>query len=413
MISDLSQIPNNETYDVVVVGAGMVGASAALGFAQIGKSVLLLEAFALKSPQPDYTPSYDARSTALSWGSREILGQLGVWSAVALHACPINKVHVSQKGRFGTTCMTADEVGHDALGYVVPNQWLGQSLLSEISDQSITLCAPAKVKGIALDGGQSYLEIESEGLIKKVSASLLVVSDGSGSETSKLLGISHRTENYGQHALIANVTTELANDGVAYERFTPAGPLALLPLSEQESALVWTHDESRIEEMMSLSDEAFCQALSEQFGERMGRVLKVGERNTYPLKLVQAEEQIRPGIVLLGNAAHSLHPVAGQGFNLALRGVAALVDQVRKHSSMSDALRAYQVQQSSDQKRTIVASDQLVKVFGQQSVLLAMARDLGLIGLNNLSFVKQAFARTAMGLAGQKPEIVAQKGEFS
>lgn len=402
MIHSVSDLTNSSGYDAVIVGAGMVGASAALGLTKVGMRVLIVEAFPLQSPQPEYTPSYDARSTALSWGSREILEQLGVWKEIATHAEPISKVHVSQKGRFGTTQLLADEVGHESLGYVVPNQWLGQCLLHAVEQQDIELCSPAKVAAIQSASKGTMLTIEHENDSVEVNTSLLVIVDGKDSETARLLGIDQRSESYEQHALIANVTTELGNQGVAYERFTPEGPLALLPLTEYESALVWTHDNDQIDAALALSDEDFCQRLEAQFGERMGRFTKVGTRTSYPLSLNQAHEQVRPGIVLLGNAAHSLHPVAGQGFNLALRGVAALIEQLLSHDSLIEALNAYYSGQTFDQKRTILASDQLVKVFGQRSMLLGIARDLGLIGLNNLPLLKESFTRTAMGLVGKK-----------
>lgn len=408
MNQSLQNIKQDSSYDVIIIGAGMVGASAALCFAQTEKSVLLIDAFELSSPKGIYTPSYDARSTALSWGSKDIFEQMGIWDQLKQHVQAINTVHVSQKGRFGTTRMDASELQHDALGYVIPNQWLGQCLLSAIKLDNITLCSPAKVVNIKSDQHGKSLTLKDQDVTCLVNTPLLVVADGNNSETSKLLGIEHSVEPYQQHALIANITTELPNNGVAYERFTKQGPLALLPLSDKVSALVWTHDNQDIEHTMSLSDEAFCHKLQSQFGDRLGSIIKVGKRDTYPLKLVRAQEQFRPGVVLLGNAAHSLHPVAGQGFNLALRGVASLISCLQENQQQA-ALNAFYTQQKLDQDRTIHMSDQLVKVFGHDSALLAIARDFGLIGLNNISIFKTLFAKTAMGIIGTRNDIGSNK----
>jgi len=413
----LSDLNSASGYDIVIVGAGMVGASAALGFSQIGLKVLLLDAFSFPADMPEYTPSYDSRSTALSWGTRDILNRLDVWHQVAKHACPIIDIHVSEKGRLGTTRMNAHEYKQEALGYVVPNQWLGQCLLKRIDQADIDFCSPAKVmkiEGQHLEGqeGQRLITLSSgqydEVINTQVTARLLVIADGTKSQTAKLLGIDYSEEAYAQHALIANVSTELPNQGMAYERFTSKGPLALLPLSEHQSALVWTHDESDVTSYLDMDDAAFCRALEEVFGLRLGRIEKCGTRNNYPLKLVKAKEQFRPGVLLLGNAAHSLHPVAGQGFNLAIRGVAAFLESVIDAQIKGipfeglSSLSAFCASRVDDQFKTIGLSDQLVKLFGSRSPILSIGRDLGLIGLDNMPILKSLFAARAMGLSDRK-----------
>jgi len=416
----LSELNVVSEYDVVIVGAGMVGASAALGFSHIGLKVLLLDAFAFPADMPEYSPSYDARSTALSWGTRDILNRLDVWQQIEKHASPIIDIHVSEKGRLGTTRMNAHEYQQEALGYVVPNQWLGQCLLARTDEADIDFCSPVKVTAIEnqhLEGkeeqsGHQLISLSSaqgdEVIKKQVRARLLVIADGTKSETAKLIGIDYSEEAYAQHALIANVSTELPNQGMAYERFTSKGPLALLPLSEHQSALVWTHDEASIASYLEMDDAAFCRALEDAFGLRLGRIEMCGRRNNYPLKLVKAKEQFRPGVLLLGNAAHSLHPVAGQGFNLAIRGVAAFLEWVNdaqvKNIPFEDlrSLRAFCASRVDDQFKTIGLSDQLVKLFGSRSPVLSIGRDLGLIGLDNMPVLKSLFAARAMGLSDRK-----------
>ena len=408
MTQTLSQLEEGSTCDVLVVGAGMVGASAALGLSQMGLNVVMVDAFSFSEEIPAYTPSYDARSTALSWGTREILEQLNVWHLMAEHACPIEQVHVSEKGRFGTTRMNAQDYNQEALGYVVPNQCIGQSLLSQVYASELSFYSGVTVSGVSQGGGFHQVQLNDDSQQKSIQCRLLLVVDGTESTTAKLLGIAYQVEKYSQHALVANVTTALPNDGVAFERFTAKGPLAMLPLNAYDCSLVWTHDEKEIQAHLDMSEADFCKALEASFSERLGPIERCGERVSYPLRLVRAEEQCRAGVLLLGNAAHSLHPVAGQGFNLAIRGVAAFLAYIKAaldtgsdYSALSE-LNKFCQSRMDDQNKTIALSDQLVKVFANPSPVLNLARDLGLIGLDNLAPLKTAFAQRAMGLADRK-----------
>lgn len=413
MLASLSELTDLAEFDVAIVGAGMVGASAAIGLKQLGLRVLLLDAYAFTEAVPSYTPSYDERSTALSWGTKDILEALKVWPEVAQKACPISEVHVSEKGRFATAGIHARDYQQAALGYVVSNQWLGHCLLSRVQALEIPLYAGVKV-GAIRQGRPLHITLHS--LVAPVQervirTRLLIIADGSESETAKMLGIDYKVEAYEQHAIIANVTTELANQGRAFERFTSTGPLAFLPLSEHQSAIVWTHARADAKAYLEMSDAEFCRALEDSFGERLGKVERCGERVSYPLKLVQAKEQCRAGVLLLGNAAHGLHPVAGQGFNLAIRGVAACVENIA-HCQISgtpfDTLQnLHQLceKRQADQNKTILLSDQLVRIFGSSSRLLGLLRELGLIGLDNTPLLKSWFAARSMGLAESKARI--------
>lgn len=385
--------------DLAIIGGGLVGASLALALQpearKRGWRIALIEPFA---PGEAYQPSYDARSTALSYGSRLIYESLGVWSAIAERATAIEQIHVSDRGRFAAARLSADEEGVPALGYVVENAWLGQCLWQALDAEVIQWRCPAQVERMeALPDGYR-LTLDDETLID---CSLAVLADGGRSSLREQLGITVNQRPYGQTALIANITPALAHDGEAFERFTDSGPLALLPLSDNRCALVWTHPSRDIERLLHLDERAFLAELQAAFGYRLGALRQVGARVPYPLVLVEAAEQVRANLVVLGNAAHSLHPIAGQGFNLSLRDVRALADTLLASAApLGDlaTLQRYAAAQAGDQAVTVGFSDQVTRLFSTDQPLLAAGRNLGLLGLELLPPAKRWFARQAMGM---------------
>lgn len=408
-------------YDVVIAGGGMVGASLALALSrqsQQGIRILVVESFPLppaNSHGPVYRPSFDARSTALSYGSRLILEQLDIWPALQAHVASIDTIHVSEKGRLGSTLMHADELDWSALGYVVENAWLGNVLLSQLREQaSVEFCCPASVTAIHPQASGVSITVDSSSADdkdeepKQLSAQLVVVADGAQSALRAQLGIEASVHDYEQTAVIANVCFTKPHDGVAFERFTSTGPMALLPLSDSEqgeprAALVWTNDHDVAQQLCADDDVVFLQKLQQCFGHRVGQFTRVGERASYPLKLIEAQEQFRSGVAVMGNAAHSLHPVAGQGFNLALRDCARLAQLLINAKSTGQALgdlsllRNYSAQQADDQLKTVGFSDQVTRVFsmGQPMPLLRM---LGLAAMDVMPPIKQQFVRRAAGM---------------
>ncbi len=400
---------NGAHYDAVIVGAGMVGLSLACGLTEQLKRILVIEAYPFKvDPQPA-TRSFDERSTALAWSSVEILQRLNVWPMCESSAQEIKSVHVSERGRFGVTQITAADSPADTLGYVLPNRALGGALVQRLQATSVDLLSPCKVSAVVQRENGVTLQLDCEGLATECSAELCLVADGSDSATVKLMGIETSTYDYQQHAVICNVATSLPNHGVAFERFTRSGPLAMLPLSQTTSALVWTMPPALAEERLALSDNAFLRALQEVFGDRLGMLESCSPRVSYPLRLTRAKELSRRHCFVVGNAAQSLHPVAGQGFNLALRGVVHLLagihDALRSHRPIGDlALLAGLAEQcQSDQRQTVFFSDQLIKTFGTRSLLLGGLRDAGLVVLNNLPPLKRWFAEQSMGLGQPLP----------
>lgn len=404
-------------YDIVIAGGGMVGISLALYLAEIlpeEVSIALVEGFPFPQPlpghQPDYHPSFDARSTALSYSSRLIYERLGLWQGLEQWLCPIESIHVSNRGRFGSTLMHARDHGWEALGYVVENAWLGACLAQALHRQGrVTLINPARV--IDADPAGELTRLTLEGAEQSsLATSLLVVADGAESGLRQSLGVGVSEKPYRQHALIANVGFAEPHQGCAFERFTDRGPLAMLPLlgvagCGNRSGLVWTLAPHEARHLQECPDQEFLRALQRRFGYRLGRLTQVGERHAYPLSLVKADEQVRQGVVVMGNAAHALHPVAGQGYNLALRDVAELARVLADAAQQGEALGAlpvlqrYEQRQRADQQRTIEFSDRLPGLFMLTDPVVGLVRDLALSGLDLLPGLKRDFINHAAGVA--------------
>jgi 2-octaprenyl-6-methoxyphenol hydroxylase len=407
----------SEYADVVIAGGGMVGISLAL---QLGallpqeQRIVLVEGFPFPEPAVDgvaqYHPSFDARSTALSISSRLVYEELGVWSDLEQWLCPIETIHVSNRGRFGSTLMKAQDYGWPALGYVVENAWLGNTLIQALYRQNrVEVISPARV--VAAHPGSEGVTVSLQGAATdSIKTDLLLVVDGANSGLREQLGVAVEEKSYRQHALIANVAFAEPHKGCAYERFTDQGPIALLPLpgttaEEHRAGLVWTLPGEQAEQLQSASTQEFLSALQECFGYRLGRFVQVGERHCYPLSLIQSAEQVRQGVVIMGNAAHALHPVAGQGYNLALRDVAVLTRilaaAASEGRSLGDltVLQQYYDQQKADQVRTVSFSDKLPALFMQSDPVLGLARDMALAGLDILPGAKRELVRHAAGIA--------------
>ncbi len=406
----------NSHYDIVIVGGGMVGISLALLLrAQQPWNILLIESQELASSDGPvsgaYSSSFDARSTALSWSSKNIYQSIGLWPQLKKHLSAIAQIHVSDRGHVGMTRIDAGDANVDALGYVVENQWLGSVLLNQLTKTDIQLLGSCKLETIEpLASGMRLQLQQADKDLQTIETKLLVIADGAGSTTAQQLGIQSQSTPYDQTGIIANVSLEKPHGGVAYERFTDQGPMALLPLADfkgrPRSALVWTQPRAMAETLMAADEQAFLEQLQLRFGYRLGHFKQLGKRVAYPLALTTATEQVRRHLVVMGNAAHSLHPVAGQGFNLSLRDAAALANSLAEAGDrIGDlaVLQNYQQQQAIDQRNTVLFSDSLPKLFGLSSSIVALGRNSGLLAMDLIPSLRNSFAQFGMGMATREP----------
>jgi len=397
-------------YDIVIAGGGMIGTSFALALAPLGLHVAVVEAVARTAVAQ---PSFDERSTALSRSSQRMFTAMGLWDEIKAAATAIHTIHVSEKGRFGFSHIDADEQGVEALGYVVINRVLGEVLQAALVEQhTVDLFCPARITAVNADEQKSIVCVEQEGRVRELSCRLVVAADGARSSVREMLGISATYSDYGQHAVVGNVLPQKAHSNRAYERFIDSGPLAMLPIANDRAAFVWIVQSGEVENILALDDAAFTARLQEGFGLRLGRFSKVGARAAYPLGLSTANGLVVRRGVLIGNAAHGLHPVAAQGFNLGLRDVAALSDCIadaRIHADIDPGshriLEEYASWRRADQGKLVQFTDGIVRLFGSNIPAVRTLRNIGMLGFDLIPGVRTLFAKHTMGLAGKLPRL--------
>ena len=402
------------SYDVAICGGGLVGASLALALDQLSLRVALIEAQPFGSSEQQ--PSFDDRSTALSNGSRRIFEGLGVWPLLEREATAIRHIHVSDRGRFGFARLDAQEQGLQALGFVLINRAIGAALWQRLQQTRVEILAPATVKTVTLDAKQRVLRCALAEREIDVPARLVVAADGARSVVREAAGIRVTTRDYDQVALVSNVTAQRFHDHIAYERFTPEGPLALMPLSQGRMGLIWTLTPREASVVNELSDGQFLARLQQVFGFRLGRFTRVGRRQLYPLSLSCCEDHVAERLALVGNAAQALHPIAGQGFNLGLRDAACLAEllaDARASGASSGGgdpgdgllLDRYRRWRAQDQPRIVQFTDGLVRLFMQPFAPVKWLRDAGLLAFDLWPPAKRAMAQLSLGAAADIPRL--------
>lgn len=417
--------------DVLIVGGGLVGSALAVALAPLPLRTVLVEA---QDPGRLEQPSFDGRVTALANGSARILRGLGLGDALEADAEPILSIHISERGRFGAARIRAVEEGVAALGYTIENRCLGAALWERLrAAPACSILAPATLRGFtaepnagaassivasstvasSAEEGRVLADVDCGGRGIRVRAKLLVAADGARSRVRGLLGIEAREDRYAQKAVILNCTTAVPHRGAAFERFTPDGPLAMLPLRGARMGVVWTLPADEADGVAALPDDEFRAALQRAFGQRLGRILRVGARAVHSLGRVRSDALGAPRVVLIGNAAVSLHPVAGQGFNLALRDVAALAELIAEEHARGEGgdlggpelQKRYGEWRAADQRKVAWFTHGLVDLFGRRVPGLGTARGLGLVAFDLLPGAKAALARHTMGIAGRLPRL--------
>lgn len=396
-------------YDIVIAGGGMIGTSLALALAPLGLRIAVVEAIARKQ---DQQPSFDDRSTALSRSTQRMFEAMGLWDAVVAAATPIASIHVSDKGRFGFSHINAAEQGVEALGYVVINRVLGEVLQANLAAaKNVDVFCPARIESIELGPEQASATLSSDDGEQTLTCKLLVAADGANSAVREMMGISAQQREYGQRAVIGNLLPEKNMEHRAFERFTPQGPLAILPIAEDRAGFVWTVAEHDADRVMALDDNEFLAEIQAEFGYRLGEFSRVGSRASYPLILSKAVRLTATRSALIGNSAHGLHPVSAQGFNLGMRDVAALCDCIADASSdevdpgNTQLLQRYAEWRRADQKKLVHFTDSLVRLFGSSRPGLRTLRNIGMLGFDLIPGVRPMFARHTMGLAGELPRL--------
>lgn len=418
----------NKTFDIIIAGGGLAGCLTALSLASLnnnGKplSIAIVEANAtqvdvVKNKADDLNKtcsnnsnvnniSFDSRVLALSHGSAQYLQQLGAWQYLQHAANPIETIHISDRSKYGKARIYAKQHQVNALGYVAEMQAIGQALQQALTQyENITWFTSNKINHIQWQQESVNVELLSGQLL---SASLLLACDGAQSICRQLAQIKNNAKSYQQSAVIANVEMQKPHNNVAFERFTEHGPIAMLPLTHNRCSLVWTMPPEQAATFENLSDDDFAIALNHAFGYWLGGVKHVGKRVTYPLILLQAAENVYHRMALIGNASHTIHPIAGQGFNLGLRDIQTLASLIEKqlltfeHANQQvnigslALLNEYAKQRSKDQQQIIQLTDTLVTLFSNDLFPMVIGRNIGLKGLNYLKSLKQAFVNKTMG----------------
>jgi len=386
---------------IIIAGGGMAGATLALAISHLTRGKLAVTLVEAREPASRMHPGYDGRAIALADGTCQQLAAINLWPAIKACATPITHVHVSDRGHASFVSLDAEDYGIPALGQVVELHDMGQRLFALLQKApGVRIVCPAKVASVERSQQQVSVMLDNG---ESLSAQLLVAADGSRSAVAASCGIQWQAQDYQQIAVIANVSTSQPHLGRAFERFTEHGPLALLPMSQGRSSLVWCHPLAQKERVDGWSDSQFLYELQRAFGWRLGRITHVGQRHSYPLTLQSASQHVSHRLALVGNAAQTLHPIAGQGFNLGIRDVMSLAENVAAAWRAQQDVGSYSVLQQYQQRRqpdaltTIGITDSLVRLFANRYTPLVLGRNLGLMVMDSLPLVRNLLAERTLG----------------
>jgi 2-octaprenyl-6-methoxyphenol hydroxylase len=383
-------------YDIIIIGGGMVGMALACALAPT-KRIALVDAAPLIKKD-------DSRLIALNYNSYCLFKNLDAWENLAPHAADIQALHVSHRGHFGVTRLQGSECGLPVLGYVVPAQHIEAALNTALAARSnVTLYRPAVLNNFSTHTNGICVNITDNAAEITLNAALLIGADGTHSSVRRMAGINTETTDYQQTAIVTVTQLQRSHANTAYERFHGNGAIAMLPLKDNFAATIWTEANDKIKMLLALSEQDFLQTLQKEFGYRLGRFLAVGERHTYPLQLQTARQDFSGNVILIGNAAHTLHPVAAQGLNLALAEIAMLTQVIAEEDPSWKNYRVWQQQQFTN---SLHLSHHLLQLFAQDFAPVAWARQTGMLTLSLCPPLKRRFALKALGRHSALPGLL-------
>ena len=394
-------------FDIAIVGAGLVGSSLACALAESSYRIALIDGQPLPTINNARINS-DGRSIALSLASKKMYSALDLWSQLDKHAVPIKKIHISDQGRFGATRLNSERYEVESFGYLVPAEELITALQNQLQQQeNVKRFQPYKVSNIETQSDQVTLYSDGG---EHIGANLLVAADGSRSFIRNKLDIDAEEKSYQQSAIVGCIDTEQHHQFTAYERFTSKGPLALLPRNGNRCGFIWMNPSDIVEEHLALSNKNFLDRLQQAFGFRLGHFSNLSKRIAYPLSLTVSHQRVQKRVVLVGNAAQTLHPVAGQGLNLALRDIAELSEILIQCEHISDAidgkLLAYETRRQPDIEKTIRFTDQLNFIFTADYPILSRSRGIGLALLGAIPILEERIVKQNLGVSGSTANLL-------
>lgn len=395
-------------YDVLIIGGGLAGGCLALALQDSGLQIAMVEAI---TEQQRQNAAIGNRALALAYGTTKMLDALSFWQEIKHKATPIKHIHISDQGHFAKSRLAAECEGVEALAYVIKAHDIEQAVNKHVKQSEVTLICPGRLQGLITDASTVYASLKVADESVNITANLIVGADGGDSSVRRLLEIQQSRRDYQQKAIVATIKSFLGHNNIAYERFTATGPLALLPTENNCSSLIWTRSTEQAEQLMTGSDACFIEALQQCFGYRMGELSLQSSRFAFPLSLIRAKHIVSGRGVIVGNAAHQLHPVAGQGFNLGLRDVVQLAEMLIQQSQHKgdvgapDFLNRYATARKGDHDRMVNFTDGIVRLFSNEWLAVAVSRGLGLVMLDHIGSAKSYLTRHAMGLASQLPRV--------
>jgi 2-octaprenyl-6-methoxyphenol hydroxylase len=393
-------------FDILIVGAGLAGNCLALALKESGLRIALIEASSREQLQK--SPAGD-RALALSAGTICLLQALNAWEGIKSKATAIKTIHISDKGHFGKARLSAKKQNVDALGYVISARDIESHIAELVAQSKIKQISPARVTGLISGSEFINISLKQQDKSSTLTAKLLVGADGGQSSVRKLLEIPQQVTEYGQTALVSAIKTSIPHNNIAFERFTSSGPLAILPTTNGECSVVWTRTHEEAENLQFMSESDFIEQLQDCFGYQLGTISLAAPRRAFPLSLIRAESMVSGRAVIIGNAVHQLHPVAGQGFNLGIRDVVQLAEGLIKQQKAdiggSEFLTNYANLRQQDHNKTIAFTDNTVKIFSTDWLPISAARSIGLSVMDHIPFAKSLLTHHAMGLSERLPRI--------